>query len=330
MSEQQAEIIGVGSPLVDMLLEVEDLFLEEHVSGAKGGMEMVDADVIESLLEAHGEDPMRVAGGAASNTVVGCANLGINAAFVGSCGADDYGEFYTKSLTLQRCDPRLIEHASLPTGRVLCLITPDAERTMRTCLGAAAALDPAAITADLFRGAKVVMLEGYTCFNHDLTLAVAKAAKEAGCELALDLASFEVVQINRDFLDQIVDEYVDIVFANEDEAQAWNKDGLDAALRDLASKVKIAVVKLGADGSWVMSGDERYECTAHSVEHVVDTTGAGDNWAAGFLSGYIRGVPLDVCADLGAQAGAAVVQITGAQVPRDEWLRIRGFLEAQA
>jgi len=324
------ELVGVGSPLVDLVVAVEDAFLARHVEGAKGGMQLVEAERIAAIIRSGRVTPLQSAGGAASNTTVGAANLGIRSAFIGSCGQDDFGAFYHQALTEQGCEPRLAIHPELPTGRVLSLVTPDAERTMRTCLGAAAALDPAHFTAATFAGVRLVMLEGYTLFNVELTRAIARAAKEAGCELALDLASFEVVQANRGVLAELLDGSVDLVFANQDEATAWNPAGAEAALGDFARQVPISVVKLGRDGALIAGhGQAPLQVPAEVVE-AIDTTGAGDCWAAGFLAGYLRGLPLVQCGRLGALAGAAVVQVAGAQVPREQWLGIKGYLDAWA
>jgi sugar/nucleoside kinase (ribokinase family) len=323
------ELIGVGSPLVDLVLKVEEAFLGEHVAGAKGGMQMVDADLIQHLLGKSGKDAAQSPGGAAANTTVGCAHLGIRTAFIGACGDDVYGDFYHQALVAQGCEPRLVRQATQPTGRVLSMVTPDAERTMRTCLGAAATLDPAHFSAETFRGVRVVMLEGYTLFNHDLTRAVAKAAKAAGCQLALDFASFEVVRANRPVIDELLDGLVDLMFANEDEAKAWNDSGPEAAFEDLASRVAVVAVKLGKDGAMIARGRERVRVAADVVE-AIDTTGAGDCWAAGFLAGHLRGLPLEQCGRLGSLSGAAVVQVMGAQLPRERWLAVKGYLDAWA
>jgi sugar/nucleoside kinase (ribokinase family) len=323
------ELIGVGSPLVDLMLKVTDIFLVANVPGDKGGMLLVESDAIDGMIAASGDTPSRSAGGAASNTTVGCAHLGIRSAFIGCIGRDEFGAFYYQALVDQHCEPRLIEHPTAPTGRVLAMVTPDAQRTMRTCLGAAASLDPAAIRADLFRGAKVVMLEGYTLFNHDLTRAIAKAAKEAGCLLALDFASVEVVRFNRDVIAELLNGQVDIVFANEDEATAWLPAGPEAALEDLAGRVSIAAVKLGKNGALIARGAERIKVAAEMVE-AIDTTGAGDCWAAGFLAGWLRGLPLAQCGRLGALSGAAVVQVMGGQLTHEQWLPIKGHLDAWA
>ena len=323
------ELIGVGSPLVDLVMQVEHDFLAQHVAGAKGGMQMVDDEHIRRLIGNSGLVPVQTPGGAASNTTVGCAHLGVRTAFIGACGDDAYGDFYHQALRAQGCEPRLLKQSAHPTGHVLSMVTPDAERTMRTCLGAAATLDPAHFTAETFAGVRVVMLEGYTLFNHALTRAVAQAAKAAGCKLALDFASFEVVNANRAVLAELLDGQVDIMFANEDEAKAWNQTSPEAALEDLAARVPLVAVKLGKEGALIAQGRERVQVAAE-VAQAIDTTGAGDCWAAGFLAGHLRGLSLSQCGRLGSLSGAAVVQVMGAQLPRERWLGIKGYLDAWA
>ncbi|MBA3686005.1 MAG: adenosine kinase, partial [Planctomycetes bacterium] len=262
LSSSTVDVIGVGSPLVDLILHVDDKFLAKHVGGAKGGMELVDAEHIHAIVAARGKMPERSPGGSAANITVGCANLGVPSAFIGSCGADEFGQYYVRALGEHRCEGRLVEHAELPTGLVLALVTPDGERTMRTCLGAAAALDPAHLTPETFRGARVVMVEGYSLYNHALIRAVISAAKAAGCAVALDLAAHEVVRANRGILEELMP-HVDLLFANQDEALAWNEAGHEAALADFAAVAPVAVVKLGKDGALI----------AHAgVHHHVPTT----------------------------------------------------------
>ena len=323
------DIIGIGSPLVDVVAQVEDAWLQEHAGGSKGGMEMVESEASEQLIAAITSEPTLAPGGAAANTTVGCANLGLDAAFVGAVGGDQYGAFFKQSLERQRCQDRMIERKDVGTGRVVSLVTPDAERTMRTCLGAAATLSPEDISSETFAGARVVMLEGYTLFNHDLTRAIAAAVSEAGAQLAFDMASFEVVAANKAIITELLDQYRPIVFANEDEAAAWIGDEKpEDALEDLASRCAIAVVKLGKDGALIARDGERYRVDALPDIAAVDTTGAGDTWAAGFLAGYLKGLDLEACGRLGAQTGAAVVQVMGAQLNRETWLGLRGQLDA--
>lgn len=324
---EEPVVIGIGSPLVDLVLRVDDAFLANHVSGGKGGMEFIDPDGISQLIQLSGQMPLRAPGGSSANITVGIANLGIPAAFVGSAGTDDYGAFYAEALLTQRCQPRLIDHTILPTGRVLAMVTPDGERTMRTCLGAAAALDPERLAPATFFGAKLVVVEGYSLFNHELARAIVRHAKAAGCAVALDLAAFEVVQANREVIEELFAIGIDIVFANQDEARAWLPGPPEAALDALAAKVGVAAVKLGKDGALIARGSERVRVGSQAVK-AIDTIGAGDCWAAGFLAAWLRGMPLDVCGNLACRCGAAVVQVQGAQLPRDTWLELKGRLDA--
>jgi sugar/nucleoside kinase (ribokinase family) len=358
MSKNGVEVVGVGSPLMDLVLQVDDAFVAKHAGGAKGGMELMSHGLIEKILHATPNKPVQAAGGSAANITVGCAQLGIGAAFIGCRGNDTIGAAYGEALQAQGCEPRLLEHPHLPTGHVLSLVTPDGERTMRTCLGAAAELDADHFKPEVFAGAKLVIMEGYMLFNRELTMAVAQAAKNAGCLVALDFASFEVVNAHRAIIHELLDGpgagglgprneeqspdspdkiaqrfwgsgLVDIVLANGDEAKAWHDDGHEAALHDLAGKTMLTAVKLGKDGALIARDTERTQVRADVVT-AVDTTGAGDCWAAGFLSAFLRGLPLDACGKVASKAGAAVVQVIGAQMDRERWLAIRGHMDAWA
>jgi sugar/nucleoside kinase (ribokinase family) len=324
---EEPVVIGIGSPLVDLVLRVDDAFLADHVSGSKGGMEFIDPDGIGRLIQLSGQVPARSPGGSSANITVGIANLGVPAAFIGQTGTDDFGAFYADALTRHHCQPRLIDHTILPTGRVLAMVTPDGERTMRTCLGAAAALDPQQLAPASFLGARLVVVEGYSLFNHELARAIVRHAKAAGCAVALDLAAFEVVQANREVIEELFAMGIDLVFANQDEARAWNPGDPAAALDDLAAKAGVAAVKLGKEGAVIARGAERVRVAGEPVA-AIDTIGAGDCWAAGFIAAWLRGLPLDVCGRLACRCGAAVVQVPGAQLPRETWLGLKGHLDA--
>ena len=329
MATVPGRLIGVGSSLMDLVLPVSEDFLAQHVPGAKGGMEWTSAEAIAAITGAVKKPPVQAAGGAASNTTVGVAALGNPAAFIGAIGDDALGAAYQDALRAVGCDPRLEIRPGQPSGQVLSLVTPDAQRTLRAALGAAATLEASAFTVSTFADARLVYLEGYALFNHDLTRSIAAAARAAGAGLAFDLASFEVVKANKAVIAEILGAGVEVVFANEDEAAAWCDGGPEAALADLAKYARVAVVKLGKEGALVARGAERLKISAQVVE-AVDTTGAGDLFAAGFLAAYLRGLPLEACAGLGAQCGAAVVQVMGAQLDAATWTRLRGWLEAWA
>jgi sugar/nucleoside kinase (ribokinase family) len=216
--------------------------------------------------------------------------------------------------------------AEKPTARCLSLITPDGERTMRTDLGAAMLLRPEEISPADFDGIRHVHLEGYALLDEALTQAVLDKAREHDCSISLDMGSFEVVRSVGDKLTCWLNEYVDMVFANEEEARAFCSDdnpkvGLDA----LGSLCRIAVVKVGAQGAWLQENGERVHVPALPVETVVDTTGAGDCWAGGFLYGYLNGLSLAQAGALAAITGAETVKNMGAAPDAAGWKQIREF-----
>lgn len=317
---KSCKIIGVGSPIVDAIAHVDDAFLVD-VPGAKGGMELVDAEAIGALLARIDTPPVEAPGGSAGNTLFALARMGVPSSFLGKIGHDVTGAFYRDRFGELGGDTRSFKTARVPNGRCLSLVTPDGERTMRTDLGAAMTLRPDEISAVDFERAEHCHIEGYLLFNRDLMLRVLDCAHEAGCTISLDLASFEVVGATRDILPQILRDYVTIVFANEEEAGAFTGlDGDHAAMAaELARLCDCAAVKVGAEGSYVAAGDRVEKVPAVPAANVVDTTGAGDLWAAGFLYGWFEKRDLAECALLGALLGAAVVQQEGSVLPDEVW-----------
>ena len=313
-------IIGVGSPIVDAIAQIEDSFLKQ-VEGDKGGMVLVDADTIESLLEQVPGNAVKAPGGSAGNTLFALARLGASTAFVGKTGNCENGLFYRERFASLGGDSSRFKIGEAANGQCLSLVTPDGERTMRTNLGAAMTLAPEEVSHTDFVGCHHAHIEGYLLFNHDLMMAVLKAAKQAGCTISLDLASFEVVHATREVLPDILRDYVDIVFANEEEGHAFTGLGEDyeAMTRQLATLCDIAVVKVGARGSFIGRGEQVHKAEPVLAEQVVDTTGAGDLWAAGFLYGWSLQRELHECAHLGSILGAAVVQQHGSALPESVW-----------
>lgn len=325
------KILGVGSPMLDLLVHVPETFVRSQLE-CKGGSCLAAPAELDRLLAATGANSVRVPGGSAANTIFGLAELGLPTAFLGKLGADEAGEFYRCHYTAMGGDPtRFKVHPWLPTGRCLGLITPDSERTMRTDLGAAATLDPEELTPADFAACRHVHVEGYLLFNELLTRRVLHLAREANCTVSLDLASFEVVRAAARILPELLREYVDVVFANEDEAAAFPGGGEpEVALAELAQLCTVAAVKLGSDGSLLRRGQETVCIPALKVV-AVDTTGAGDLWAAGFLAGWLAELSLATCGQLGSQLGAEVVQVTGAAIPEGRWPSLRqNFCERQS
>ena len=319
-------ITGVGSALVDMLVNENDDFLKS-MGVQKGGMLLVDETAIDQMLLDTKNKPCIVSGGSACNTVVGVGKLGGDARFVGKCGEDEYGKIFETELISSNVEPVLFSSDS-PTGRVLSVITPDAERSMFTFLGASSEAQAEEITQECFKNTAIVHIEGYLLFNKELILAVLNAAKCAGALVSLDLASFTVVEQSRDILAKLVGDYVDILVANEDESKSYT--GIDdelEAVRALALNVDMAVLKVGERGSYIAKGSDIIKVEPMGSGEAVDTTGAGDLWAAGFLYGLVKGYPLKQCGKIGSACGYEVCQVIGAHIREQGWNRIKKILE---
>jgi sugar/nucleoside kinase (ribokinase family) len=268
-----------------------------------------------------------VPGGSACNTIIGIGKLGGDARFVGKCGKGDMGELIESDLKKQNVVPDLFRSDS-PTGRVLSIISPDAQRSMFTYLGASAETRPADISEKFFKDAAVVHMEGYLLFNPELIRAALTAAKSAGAKISLDLASFTVVEESKELLEQLVDSYVDILIANEDEAFAFTGYSDEhLAIEALSEQADIAVLKVGPRGSYVSHAGSTIAIQSMGDGDALDTTGAGDMWAAGFLYGLVKGYSLEKCGRLGSACGYEVCQVVGANIPDDGWERIRKFLD---
>jgi sugar/nucleoside kinase (ribokinase family) len=319
-------IIGVGSALIDILAHEDEAFLD-RTGAVKGGMTYVNKSFIDETLLLTSRPPSLVSGGSACNTVIGIGKLGGAARFVGKCGSGAMGEFFENDLKRQNVEAVLLRSGS-PTGRVLTIITPDAQRSMFTFLGASAETKPQDISQNFFTNAAIVHIEGYLLFNPELIIKVLKTAKSTGARVSLDLASFNVVKESHAQLQDIVAAYVDILIANEDEALAYTGHKDEArAIRALAADAEIAVLKVGKRGSFIACGDQIVPIQPKTGAPIIDTTGAGDLWAAGFLYGLVNGYTLEKCGELGSACGYEVCRVVGANIPDAGWERIRKLIE---
>lgn len=319
-------IVGVGSALVDILLLESEEFLAS--SGAqKGGMTLIDSSkTIDDQIKKSKVHPSIVPGGSACNTLIGVGKLGGPARFIGRRGHDMLGDQFEKTLKNSNVDPHLSVSSS-PTGRVLSIITPDAQRSMMTYLGASSEMKPEHLTSHSFADAHIVHIEGYLLFNESLLRAALKSAKDAGAMISLDLASYTVVEAARGILDELISEYVSILIANEDEARVFTGIADESSmLKALMAKAQIAVLKVGSRGSFIGYNNEVHTIKALGSGSAVDTTGAGDLWAAGFLYGLANGFPIEKCGNLGSACGYEVCQVVGAHIPEEGWKRIHQLL----
>jgi sugar/nucleoside kinase (ribokinase family) len=326
LSGKKNLIVGIGSALVDILIRESDDFLRE-TGAQKGGMTLVQsAGFIDSTVEKSSQKPSIVPGGSACNTILGIGRLGGPARFVGKRGSDELGALLEKAIAENNVEPRLFVSPSA-TGRVLSIITPDAQRSMFTFLGASSETKPEELLAEHFKGAALVHIEGYLLFNEALIRAALAAAKKAGALVSLDLASFTVVEASKHILEELVRDYVDILIANEDEARVFTgHSDEEKALEVLAKKADTAVVKVGKRGSRIVHKGKKASIGIMGDGSAVDTTGAGDLWASGFLYGLVNGYPVDKAGRIGAACGYEVCQVVGAQIPEEGWKRIRKYL----
>ena len=312
------KIIGLGNALVDIIVFIDEDELLEKLDLPKGSMQLVDIEKSSMIRKACEHLPSSFAsGGSAANTIYGLAKLGVETSFIGKIGKDDYGRIFKEDLEQSNIKPVLLT-SDTHSGRAVALISPDRERTFATHLGAAIELDADDLHADHFSGHDVFHIEGYIVQNNELLEKAVKLAKENGMDISLDLASYNVVEDNLEFLRYIVKEYVDIVFANEEESKSFTgKEPLEA-LNELAEFCRIAVVKIGKEGSLVKSGEDVFHIDAIDVE-LVDTNGAGDIYAAGFLYGMSRGWSLDKCGKAGAILAGKIIEISGARLDETGW-----------
>jgi sugar/nucleoside kinase (ribokinase family) len=326
------DLLGIGSPIMDLTAPVPESFLAT-VRGDKGGMVLVDAAEMESIVARLPSPPALENGGSAANVIRAAARLGLRTTFLGKLGSDTTAAAYRAQASAVGIDlSRYKTGQGLPNARCLALITPDAARTMRTDLGAALTLSPAEITPADFAGVRHAHIEGYLVFNPALADAVLAGARASGATVSLDFASFEVINATRDWLlAQLRAGGLHVVFANEDEIRALypeNKDNDYAALaRRLAAESPglVAVVKVGKDGAWIARDGELHRVEPVPADRVIDTNGAGDNFAGGFLHGFLHGWSLPACGRLAAAVGSECVRHSGPAIPPDRWPELRSL-----
>lgn len=322
------KIIGMGNALVDVLVRIDDDSLLEKLHLPKGSMQLIQEDTLSEIRKyTSGMKIHRSTGGSAGNTVCALAALGANPGFIGKVGQDETGAFFGDTLR-QRGVNALLATCDLPSGIASTFISTDGERTFGTYLGAAATLRAEDLSRKMFAGYNYLYIEGYLLQDHDLMLRAVQLAKEEGLQVCLDMASYNVVEAERDFFDQLIVKYVDIVFANESEAPAYTGKTPHEALEEIASKCSIAVVKTGKEGSLVKKGTEVIQLLSCPVDNVLDTTGAGDFYAAGFMYGLTCGYSLEKCVQISTILATAVIQEVGTTLPAKKWDEIKLNIES--
>lgn len=321
------KVLGIGNALVDLLVKIDSDDILSKLELPKGSMTLIDDIGLSTIKnEVKNYATKKVTGGSVANTVNGLAALGVNTGFIGRVGTGDSGIFFENDMRQNGVDTVLLK-SETPTGRAFALVSVDGERTFGTYLGAAIELGPEDLKKEFYDDADIFYAEGYLVQNHELIEQAMKMAKEAGLLVAIDMASYNVVEANKEFMVHLMKEYVDIVFANEDEAYAFsNTKNCRQALDYLASLTSIAVVKVGPNGSWVKSGDKIYRAGTYGNKPV-DKTGAGDSYAAGFFYGLFHDYDLGKCARIGAYIADHVIATTGAKLSKEVWKKILSEIE---
>jgi len=315
------DVLAIGNAIVDIMAKCDDSFIATHALN-KGGMMLVDADQSKALYDAMG--PAReISGGSAANTLAGMASMGNTCAFIGQVADDQLGTIFAHDIRAVGIDFNTqAREGEPPTASCIILVTPDGQRTMNTFLGASQFLPESAMDKAMIEDAAILYLEGYLWDPEEPRNAMRAAidtARAAGRQVAFTLSDAFVIDRYRDDFNALIDEgLIDILFSNEGElASLTQNDDFDSAMTQLAKKVPTLISTRGPDGAVAMQDGERFEVTAEPIEQVVDTTGAGDSFAAGFLSGFSAGKDVGTCLKMGAVAAAEIISHMGARPETD-------------
>ena len=317
------KIIGMGNALVDVLAILDNDMTLQEMQLPKGSMQLIDEQKLAQINRKFATmKTYRATGGSAGNTILALANLGMAPGFLGKVGRDEVADFFRNDFMEHGIEARLLE-CNLPSGIASTFISPDGERTFGTYLGAASTLKAEDLSLSIFADYSYFYIEGYLVQDHEMILRAMELGKQAGLQICLDMASYNIVAGDLDFITHLIEKYVDIVFSNEEEARAFTGKDPEAAVEMIARKCSIAVVKMGARGALVKKGSKAFHIDAVKADRVIDTTGAGDYFSAGFLYGLTIGTSLEKCGMIGALLAAYVIQVVGTTLSNEKWNEIK-------
>ena len=314
------KVIGIGNALTDMLVNLRTDQVLEKFDLPRGSMSLVNSEQQKEISKSVSGLPYTLSlGGSADNTIRAMARLGCKVGFIGKVGRDSTGDFFESALENLGIQPFILRGKER-SGKCVSLVSPDGERTLVTHLGAAVEMKAEDLTPEIFDGYDCLYVEGYLVQDHNLIRGAIRMAKELGLKVAIDLASFNVVEENVDFLREVISEYVDIVFANEDEARAFSGEEEPVnALQYISTMCDLVIVKIGMRGALIKQGSEVSHVGIMAAAKRVDTTGAGDFYAAGFLAGMCEGLSLRQCGTIGAITAGKVIEIVGTTPTEEAW-----------
>lgn len=312
----------MGNALVDIITRLENDDVLSTFGLPKGSMTLVDFETSNFLnSETAGFHKLKASGGSAANTIHGLAHLGVKTGFIGKVGNDELGTFFFKDMKNKKIDPILFKSVK-DTGRAVALISQDSERTFATFLGAAVELSTDDLNSSILNGYDYLYLEGYLVQNHSLIRKAVRLAKNNGMKVCIDLASYNIVEEHKEVFNSLIRENIDVVFANNQEAEILTGLPPEKAAEKIGESASIAIVKLGAEGSLVYSNNT---LTRIGVipSNPIDTTGAGDLYASGFIYGLINEQPMEICGELGAMIAGKVIEVYGAKLEESTWENLR-------
>lgn len=314
------KVIGIGNALTDMLVNLRSDQVLEKFDLPRGSMSLVNSEQQKEISKSVSGLPYTLSlGGSADNTIRAMARLGCKVGFIGKVGRDSTGDFFESALDNLGIQPFILRGEER-SGKCVSLVSPDGERTLVTHLGAAVEMKAEDLTPEIFDGYDCLYVEGYLVQDHNLIRGAIRMAKELGLKVAIDLASFNVVEENVDFLREVISEYVDIVFANEDEARAFSGEEEPVnALQYISTMCDLVIVKIGMRGALIKQGSEVSHVGIMAAAKRVDTTGAGDFYAAGFMAGMCEGLSLRQCGTIGAITAGKVIEIVGTTPTEEAW-----------
>lgn len=314
--------IGLGNALVDVLIRLENDDILREIGIKKGAMDMIGEEQMIAIRKkqeslARSQAP----GGSVCNTMRAMACLGARTGFIGKIGNDAVGRYYEEELARAGVSPYFIRTEGI-SGSCTVLISPDGERSMGTFLGPAPTITPNEIREDILSLYQCIYIEGYLLVNEELVRSTMQKAKKLGLKVALDLSNFNIVNAFRGLLGEVIPQYVDILFSNESEAEAFTGVKAQEAVRVLSDQVEISLVTLGKEGALIGSKGEVIAVPA-TGGRPLDTTGAGDHFAAGFLYGQSVGATLEQSARIGSLLAGYIIEVIGAQIPEEKWEQIK-------
>lgn len=317
----------MGNALVDIITQMDNDEVLHDFGLPKGSMTLVDLDTSNYIYsETAGLPRSKASGGSAANTIHGLAHLGVETGFIGTVGNDEMGRFFKKDLQINKITPILFRTMH-ETGRAMALISSDSERTFATYLGAAVDLSEDDITHDIFEGFDYFYTEGYLVQNQAMIEKAMRLAANANLKICLDLASYNVVDANREFFLDLIPKYVNILFANEEEIRALSGKSPEEAAYALHDQVEMVVIKMGAEGSFCLHGGEMIRIGVRPSTPV-DTTGAGDLYASGFIYGHLKGMDPETCGKMGAILAGRIIELIGAKMDESNWENLRREIRA--